>query len=486
MKLPKISFVLSLALCAALVFASAAGAYFENDPGSVSAPSAKPHSIYFATSGLAEGISITVSGEYTNKKDHSIPFKKSFDSPGPSQPIKIKPGSSVIQMHGYPEQYILGDTTYTLIDIAPSIPFTAGLSGDSTIVVGTYISCTLPVITGQPTSATVMAGESISLSVTLAQETSVSYQWYKDGLEISSATSSRYTIESAGASDAGIYHVVVSNLCGSVQSNPAELIVSKLSQTIDFPQPASPVVFNNSFTISPTASSGLTVTVQAAGGCQITRDLVTMTSGSLDCTLTASQPGDDYYLPADDVQHLVAAAKAGQTIDFTPPDSPAAFNTSFTVSPTATSGLTVTINATGGCQIAGNLVTMTSGSLDCLLTASQPGDNDYLPAEQVERLVAAAKADQYIDFPPPPEFAFEGLSFSVYPTASSGLAVTLTASGSCTSTGYAVTITSPPGTCILNASQVGDDNYNPAEPITHTLQTLPPANNTFYPIICLQ
>ena len=403
MKPSRITLFLLLALCLTLVFAPTAQAHFGNQTSPSLAPAGRPHSVNFATSGLADGVSITISGDRTNNGGNSVPFILTFTSPGPSSAITAQPGSDIIYFDGYPDQYILGDTIFTLSDITPTSPFTAGLSGETTTVLGIYTSCTRPIFTSQPISTTVMIGESVSFSVTIADPASASYQWYKDDLEISGANDSTYTIDAAEFNDGGTYHVVVSNLCGSVQSDLAELTVSKLSQTIDFP----------------------------------------------------------------------------------PPFSPAAFGTSFIVSPTASSGLTVTLQASGGCQIVGNLVTMTSGSLDCTLTASQPGDDDYLPAADVMRLVAAAKADQYIDFPPPPEFAFEGLSFSVYPTTDSGLAVALTATGSCIVTGSIVTIISPPGACTLTASQAGDENYNPAEPVTHTLQALPPANNTFYPIICM-
>jgi len=383
----------------ALIFAPAAQAYLGNQTSQSLAPAGRPHSVNFATSGLADGVSITISGDRTNNGGNSVPFVLTFTSPGPSSAITAQPGSDIIYFNGYPDQYVLGDTVYTLIDITPTSPFTAGLSGETTTVLGVYTSCTRPIFTSQPISTTVTIGESVSFSVSIADPASASYQWYKDNLEISGANESTYTIDAAEFIDGGTYHVLVSNLCGSVQSDPAELTVSKLSQTIDFTPPASPAPFNTSFTVDPTATSGLTVTLQASGGCQIAGNQVTMTSGSLDCTLTASQPGDDDYLPADDVQHVVAAAKASQTIDFTPPASPAPFNTSFTVDPTATSGLAVSLTASGSCSATGYLVTMTQSSGICTLTASQPGDENYSQAEPVVHTVQAVEAVYHIFLP---------------------------------------------------------------------------------------
>jgi hypothetical protein len=88
------------------------------------------------------------------------------------------------------------------------------------------------------------------------------------------------------------------------------------------------------------------------------------------------------------------------------------------------------VQASGGCTLDAGQVTMTSSSQSCTLTASQAGDENYLPADDVEWVVEAAKASQTIDFPQPPSTAREGASFLVNPTADSGLLVGLTASGS--------------------------------------------------------
>ncbi len=147
--------------------------------------------------------------------------------------------------------------------------------------------------------------------------------------------------------------------------------VIKAEQTITFVQPLSPAVYGTTFTVAPTASSGLAVTLVASGSCSNTGFDVTMTSGEGDCTLTASQPGDASYNPAADVVRTVQAAKAGQTITFDQPTSPAAYGTTFTVAPTASSGLAVTLVASGSCSNTGFDVTMTSGEGTCTLTASQ-------------------------------------------------------------------------------------------------------------------
>ena len=53
------------------------------------------------------------------------------------------------------------------------------------------------------------------------------YQWYKNGNSLGGATNSLYRIANAQISDAGYYHVSVTNLYGSVISSNALLIVTK-------------------------------------------------------------------------------------------------------------------------------------------------------------------------------------------------------------------------------------------------------------------
>ncbi len=86
-----------------------------------------------------------------------------------------------------------------------------------------------PSITSQPASVTVGVGQSASFSVS-ASGTSLTYQWKKNGVALSGATSSSYTTPLTGSSDTGAqFTVVVSNAGGSVASNAATLTVSAAS-----------------------------------------------------------------------------------------------------------------------------------------------------------------------------------------------------------------------------------------------------------------
>lgn len=83
-----------------------------------------------------------------------------------------------------------------------------------------------PVITTQPVSVgSCSSGSSATFSV-VASGMDLRYQWTKNGVAISGATASSYTVSSPVAADAGAYAVTITNLGGSVTSNTVYLSVA--------------------------------------------------------------------------------------------------------------------------------------------------------------------------------------------------------------------------------------------------------------------
>lgn len=90
----------------------------------------------------------------------------------------------------------------------------------------TYTGSTAPSISAQPADTTVGVGQAATFTVDAQGAAPLSYQWYRDGTEISGATSSSYTLLDAQPSDNGAsFTVRVDNSSGSVTSNPATLTV---------------------------------------------------------------------------------------------------------------------------------------------------------------------------------------------------------------------------------------------------------------------
>src|SRR5439155_7834570 len=68
-------------------------------------------------------------------------------------------------------------------------------------------------------------GQSASFTTTASGTGPFSYQWLKDGVDISGATGSTYSIATVSAADAGTYCVVVTGTCNSA-TNCATLTVN--------------------------------------------------------------------------------------------------------------------------------------------------------------------------------------------------------------------------------------------------------------------
>jgi glucose/arabinose dehydrogenase len=83
-----------------------------------------------------------------------------------------------------------------------------------------------PTITGHPASQTVTQGQPATFGVTAVGSATLNYQWQRNQVNISGATSSTYMIGSAAASDNGAkFRCVVTNPFGTATSNEATLTV---------------------------------------------------------------------------------------------------------------------------------------------------------------------------------------------------------------------------------------------------------------------
>ncbi len=248
------------------------------------------------------------------------------------------------------------------------------------------------------------------------------------------------------------------------------------SQAITFTTNAPASAANNSnFTVAASASSGLAVAYSSAGACSNTGATYTMTSGTGTCSVIANQPGNTNYLAATQVTELVNATPGSQTITFTTSaPSTAAYNSSFTVAATASSGLAVVYTSSGVCTNTGASYTMTSGTGTCSIIANQPGSSNYSAATQVTQTTKATPATQTITFTTSaPSTAVYDSNFTVAATAGSGLAVVYSSAGVCINTGATYTMTSGTGTCSVIANQAGNSNYGAAPQVTQTAKATP-------------
>ncbi len=113
----------------------------------------------------------------------------------------------------------------------------ANSAGSATSSAATLVVNASPVITTQPQNQTVAMGGTFSFTVVAGGSAPLSYQWRKNGSNISGATSATYTRSNAVAGDAGSYTVVVSNSFGSVTSSAATLTVTVITIDLQINRP---------------------------------------------------------------------------------------------------------------------------------------------------------------------------------------------------------------------------------------------------------
>jgi hypothetical protein len=186
-------------------------------------------------------------------------------------------------------------------------------------------------------------------------------------------------------------------------------VVPPTAQTITFAAIPAHTACDASFTLSPTASSGLPVTlVVTSGPATISGGNVVAVTGVGTVVITASQPGGTLggttYSAATSVAQSFAVTACvvtpiAQTITFVPIPNHTACDTSFTVNPTASSGLPVTLTVTSGpAIISGNIVTLT-GAGSVTLQATQAGNGTFSSAAPVSQTFAVTGAPTITNVP---------------------------------------------------------------------------------------
>jgi MYXO-CTERM domain-containing protein len=116
-----------------------------------------------------------------------------------------------------------------------------------------------PTITTQPANVTVTEGDTATFTVVATGAAPLTYQWKKDGTDITGATSASYTTPATTLADDGAaFTVVVSNVAGTVTSDPAVLTVTPAV-------PTPPTITAQPANVTVTEGQAATFTVAATG-----------------------------------------------------------------------------------------------------------------------------------------------------------------------------------------------------------------------------
>jgi Bacterial lectin/Immunoglobulin I-set domain len=277
-----------------------------------------------------------------------------------------------------------------------------------------------PTIITQPVSLTVEVGQTGTFSVTATGAGTLTYQWFKNGVAISGATSSSYTTPPAVMGDSGsIFTVTVSNMVGTVTSNGATLTVQQPLAKSLIPSSATPP-FNSSVGLVPTFSGGTGVigstgvgssdiTASAVSGGSYPTPLLTSAKtytltvkdskgnvASTTClvtptmvTITPIVPANQTFAPG--LITFTATASGGVTNNLIFSASVGSFNANVWTSPTAVG--TFTITATSVDEPA--VFVTTTASISAPVIMSQPTSQHVCTGSSIVLSVTATFAASY-------------------------------------------------------------------------------------------
>ncbi|WP_354090132.1 IPT/TIG domain-containing protein [Brevundimonas faecalis] len=261
-------------------------------------------------------------------------------------------------------------------------------------------------------------------------------------------------------------------------SQSYSITIVKAAQTINFGPLSNVSLSASPVSVLATADSGLTVgfTSSTTGVCTVSGGSVTLLDLGV-CTINADQAGDAAYEVAPTVTQSFTVTPATLTIN-----SAAAaglqVGVGYSQANTAAGGLTpYTYSLSAGAFVPGTSVDTATGVVSGTPTVAgsfsyivRVTDGQPLFADTGVTTVNIARGNQTISFTStaPVGASVGGGAYNVTATASSGLTPTVlidaSAAAVCSISGGSVTFQSM-GTCVINANQAGDPNWNAASQV---------------------
>ncbi|HJT74713.1 MAG TPA: MBG domain-containing protein, partial [Chitinophaga sp.] len=250
------------------------------------------------------------------------------------------------------------------------------------------------------------------------------------------------------------------------------LTVGQASQTISFPAITDKVYGDAAFTLSASSNSGLPVSYSIISGpATVNGNTITIT-GAGTVTIAANQAGDASYFPATQATQSFNISKAPLTV--TASDDTRTYNGA---AYTGGNGVTYVgfVNGDNATKLGGNITYAGSaqGAVNAGTYTIAPlglASNDY-SITYADGQLTITKATQQITFNNPGNKNQGDPDFTLVATSTSGLSVTfstnntqvISVNGNIAHVGVAGSVT-------ITASQAGDNNYEPAQVVTQTIE----------------
>ena len=224
--------------------------------------------------------------------------------------------------------------------------------------------------------------------------------------------------------------------------------------------------YGNDLVLGVNGGSGTgAVTWQVISGtCTVVGALLSPGDAGSSCVVKATKAQDTNYLVASTSNTTITINKASQT-GFTI-TSASTFTTGSTHSLTSSggqSGGSVSWQVTSGiCSLTGTTLTASRGGVSCTVEATRAGSTNYLATTDT-MVITVDKIVQVLTFQStPPSSPIVGSTYTVNVTSDASLAPTVVIANSSTSVcsiSAGVVTFSSTGTCTINATQTGNDQY---------------------------
>ncbi|HYG02417.1 MAG TPA: choice-of-anchor tandem repeat GloVer-containing protein [Chryseosolibacter sp.] len=334
-----------------------------------------------------------------------------------------------------------------------------------------YVSMEYQNLTFNPLDEKMYGDAAFVLQTTVDSDLPVTYS--SSNPNVASIEGNTVTIHNAGTA------VLTASQPGSKNYHPAAveqtLTVNKASQTVSFDALSEKTFGDAAFALAASSSAELPVTYTSSNpGVATVSDGIVTIVGAGSTVITASQAGDDNYLPATEVPQNLVVNKLQQVITFTDLPEQQFGTESFALTGAINSPLEIIYTSSDPdvATIDGNMVTIVGvGTTD--ITASQTGDDNHIAATDVIQTFTVTKGDQVIEFAQLEDRHNMDEPFQLVASSSSSLPVVFSSSNEEVASveGNTVTIHGP-GITSITASQAGNENYNAATDVVRELQVL--------------
>lgn len=279
--------------------------------------------------------------------------------------------------------------------------------------------------------------------------------------------------------------IITASQTGNANYNPASdktqiLTVSKASQTITFNAIPNKTFGDADFNLAASSTSNLAISYTSSdlSVATITGNVVTIV-GAGNTTITANQSGNTNYAAATDVSQNLTINKAVRVVTIDPIPTKTFGDPNFFITSSVVGGVPQNNNTFYyfANSSTSNVATLNvnTGEVSIIGTGTVDFSIEYrVEANYVRTDVAGSftvnKADQTITFDPISDVGVNAADFNLTATSNSSLPISYISSNpSVASINGNVVDVLAVGSTTINASQIGNNNYNAAQSVSQTL-----------------